>query len=256
MDEKKSRTLLFLLGISIGLLVGATVVYLSTPKTSSNGEVSETMIEQVVSKVYSLISLKKEAQDSLSQQEIAAKTEKSKLVSSSKNKESLKGSAEDSSAKIAVNTGVLADTSRKDTSTTHALSLMTNTEDIVVKKDELLLSKSIELTNLDYLVNKAVNHNDSLLQAVSGVRDQKLAEAKSTFQVELWQSPINYKGYKMSKTKLVLFGIDDDAPLRLILLDKNTYLKCADSFYKIENYTDFKSFEKVSNTALISQLNK
>ena len=77
-------------------------------------------------------------------------------------------------------------------------------EEIVVRKDELLSNKTLEVINLNPLVSLA-NYSDSVLQKVSGVRDDR-NNTKQYFNIELWQSPLNYRGYKMSKYKIVLYG--------------------------------------------------
>ena len=69
----------------------------------------------------------------------------------------------------------------------------------IVKKDELLGSKKIEVTNLQQ--NEMANSSDSLLEKISGIKDGK-KNIVASFKVEFWQSPINYKGYKMTKNKI------------------------------------------------------
>lgn len=256
MNEKKSRALLFTLGISIGLLIGASVVYFTSSNNKSKGEVSENMVEQIVNKVYSLLSHKKDNQDSLAQNtdvgktNIQDKTKPSKII--------LSQPIPTDSTLIAEVAGVsYSDSMVKDTSINNAVAMVSAAEDIVVKMDELAEVKTVELVNLDYAFSKKNAATDSLLQAVSGVRDEtRKSEEKYTFQVELWKSPINYKGYKLGKNKLVVFGILQDVPLKLFYLNEETYLKCADVFYKLENGNDYRAFEKVLNPQLVTQLNK
>ena len=129
-------------------------------------------------------------------------------------------------------------------------------EDIIIKKDELLLSKSIEFVNIDNGNSKFTSQEDSLLQVVSGIRElPKSPDNRTSFPIELWRSPINYRGYKFAKNKLVLFGLDEHAPLKLFHLEDMVYLKYADAIYKIDDYPDFRAFEKVTNPQVITQLN-
>jgi len=67
-----------------------------------------------------------------------------------------------------------------------------NTNDIVVKKDELLFTKTVEVANLSPVAS-TLNTKDSLLQKVSGVSDDRL-NSKQFFNIEFWHSPLNYKG--------------------------------------------------------------
>lgn len=131
-------------------------------------------------------------------------------------------------------------------------SFSNNTEDIVVRKDELLSTKTIEVINLDPLESN-VNHSDSLLQKVSGIRDDRNS-AKQYFNVELWQSPLNYKGYKMSKYKIVVYGISSADAVKVYKIDEEFYLKNASLVYKLEQSNDFKPYQFVSDQSIISKL--
>ncbi len=257
MNEKKSRTLFFIGGVSIGLLVGATAVFMARPMTENKGEVSENMIEQIVNKVYSLVSSKRNEQDSLLVlQEQSAINSKNKTLKALKGNDKVANPELDSSTAASNTQAALNDSSRLD-SNSAILASVNLIDEIVVKKDELLSTKIIDMLNMDYSSSSTLSAADSLLQLNSGIRDDsKMNEAKYFFQVELWKSPINYRGYKLAKNKLILFGIEKDAALKLIYLSENAYLKYAESYYKLDNYSDYKAFEKVSNPQLISQLNK
>jgi len=128
-------------------------------------------------------------------------------------------------------------------------------EDIVVKKDELLSVKSIELINLNPSEINTASAKDSLLQKVSGVRDDKNLAKAANLMVEFWISPINYRGYKMSKNKVALFGIQTEGA-KLYKMDEAIYLKYQQNVYKLDLTNDFKPFEKVSDQVLIAKLNK
>lgn len=167
-----------------------------------------------------------------------------------------KGAVTDSSAlkKVAANFVLDADTLAgkgiKDT-VVHTENNVSQ-EDIVIRKDELLQSKTIEVLNLEMPLNTS-NSKDSLLQKVSGVKDDKVG-GKQLVHIELWQSPLNYRGYKMSKYKVVLYGMQSAEGLKLYTLGNDTYLKSGSTVYKLENTNEFKPYERVSDEALISKL--
>ena len=245
MNKNKSNALLFTLGISIGLIIGASAVYLSTTPTKSKSEVSENMIEQIVNKVYGLLSRRKDNQDSL---ELNADAQKEHQQSENKPSKIVLAQpvTSDSTASSKIVAVSQSDSLQNDSNTNNTIAMANASENIVVKKDELTEVKMVELLNLDYTSSKINSKSDSLLQAVSGVHDDaKMVEEKYTYQVELWNSPINYKGYKLGKNKLALFGINQDTPLKLFYLNDATYLKCADVFYKLETSNDYRAFEKI-----------
>src|ERR1019366_241838 len=125
-------------------------------------------------------------------------------------------------------------------------------EDIVVRKDEVLSNKTLEVINLNPVVS--LNNNaDSLLQQVSGIRDDRNT-AKQFFNIELWQSPLNYKGYKMSKYKIVLYGIASAEAIKVYKIDDAIYLKNASVVYKLEQSSDFKPYQGITDQSIINKL--
>jgi hypothetical protein len=123
-------------------------------------------------------------------------------------------------------------------------------EDIVIRKDELLTSKTVEVINLNSPTSSG-GSKDSLLQKVSGIKEDK---TKQMMNVELWQSPLNYKGYKMGKYKIVLYGIVSSEGLKIYTSGNDTYLKYGPIVYKLENTSEFKPYERVTDDALLSKL--
>ena len=94
---------------------------------------------------------------------------------------------------------------------------------------------------------------DSLLQKVSGVKDDKNV-ASQFFNIEYWQSPLNYKGYKMSKYKMVLYGIAASDGMKVYKLDDIIYLKNASMVYRLDNTGDFKPYERITDEVIINRL--
>jgi hypothetical protein len=122
-------------------------------------------------------------------------------------------------------------------------------EDLVVRKDELLAVKQLDMINLSYIPSDS---KDSLLQNVSGIRDDG-NKIKQAMSIEFWHSPINYKGYKMAKSKLVLFGIMAQEAV-LYMLDENIYIKLQQDIYKLEYTNDFRQMEKINDGVLLARL--
>lgn len=121
---------------------------------------------------------------------------------------------------------------------------------IVVRKDELLAALQIEMENLSVLVS---NNKDSLLQKISGIRDDK-NNAKQLMNVEFWRSPINYKGYKMAKGKIILFGIVAQNEIRIYRIEEATYIKLQQAVYKLEYTNDFRQLERINDEGVLARL--
>ncbi len=125
-----------------------------------------------------------------------------------------------------------------------------NTDDIVVMKDELLAVKIIEVANPN---SEIKNTKDSLLQKESGVRDDS-KKLLGSYSVEFWQSPINYKGYKLINNKIVLFGIAKEETPQVFKLDDVIYLKLKQVVYRLDKTNNFKQFEIVKDQNLLAKI--
>jgi hypothetical protein len=123
--------------------------------------------------------------------------------------------------------------------------------DVVVRKDELISTKTLEVYNLDPTA-KATG-KDSLLQKVSGIKDDK-SSGKQMFNIELWSSPLNYKGYKMSRYKMVLYGITTTDGIKLYKLDDVIYMKNGSNVYRLDHSADFKPYERITDELILTKL--
>lgn len=106
-----------------------------------------------------------------------------------------------------------------------------NKKEITVKKDELLLKKEIVLNQ----------HIDSKLDSLMGVTPKQTDGQMVT--VEFWKSPINYRGYKRSPKKIVIYGVSKYNEAQFVCTEKNVFLidnnkkyllKMTDAFLKLE----------------------
>ena len=126
-----------------------------------------------------------------------------------------------------------------------------NSENLIVRKDELLSTKTVDVINLNPVAK--LTAKDSLLQKVSGIKDDK-SYYKQFLNIEFWSSPLNYKGYKMSKYKLVVYGIASAEGIKLYNLDEVIYLKSASFVYRLDSSGDFKPYERITDEAVINKL--
>lgn len=133
----------------------------------------------------------------------------------------------------------------EDSLLTDSLDLLD--EEIVVRKDELLTSRAVELI----YIGSTKKHKDSLLQKLTGIRE---GQDNPVYKVEFWRSPLNYRGYKMSKNKLVLFGIGSTEPIILYKLDDHFYLKHLQNSYHLDFTDAFRPFDRVTDEEVLARL--
>lgn len=122
--------------------------------------------------------------------------------------------------------------------------------DVVVMTNQLVSVISAQLINKD-TVNRKNAETDSTLEAMSDINSTK---QPVYFRVEFWKSPLNYKGYKMSRGKIVLYGITPVPLASLTLKDDVYYLLINQSALRVEYTDDYKPFERVTDKTILKKL--
>lgn len=126
-----------------------------------------------------------------------------------------------------------------------------NNNDLSIRKDELIQIVQILLRDLDPpTVKKSA---DSLLEQFEGLQ---IGNDRKTFTVELWRSPINYRGYKMIKNKIIAFGLDANDVIEIFKMDGKIYLRQANQLYTMKQTNEFDSFKRTEEDIKMKLLNK
>jgi hypothetical protein len=238
MSNFREKAQVFIIGLSVGLLIAGAFFILKL-----DDYFKELNLYKKVSQTFT--SPEKPA-ESYEKEEETSKTKKKQSSKSTKTVTVIPDSSEVTEHKSIPEE---MDTLRNKSDSLNA-ALMTD-GDIVIRKDELLTTRTIEVYNLNPTANKT--SKDSLLQKVSGIKDDK-STGKQMFNIELWSSPLNYKGYKMSKYKMVLYGITSIDAIKLYRLDDVIYMKNASAVYRLEPSADFKPYERITDEQVISKL--
>jgi hypothetical protein len=126
-------------------------------------------------------------------------------------------------------------------------SLINESSEINVATDELLAVKNVKVIR----INPSGNDNDSLAAEIAGINEN----TTDLYFIEFWKTPLNSKGYRFSKNKVLLYGFIDFNNVSLYELDNSFYIKCSDQVYKLFYGADFKSLERVVDTGLLAKIN-
>jgi hypothetical protein len=138
------------------------------------------------------------------------------------------------------------------------------------EEEELLLEDSL---NADFLMNDSLNSEDhiSTEKMIRSVQfpivyladeqptDTAMAEllgiedvqSKSMF-VEFWESPLNFEGYKLSKKKLVVYGLSPQFDYKVYKEGTNYYLSYQNVYYKMKETQDFLPFTEVAKSEVFN----
>jgi hypothetical protein len=120
-------------------------------------------------------------------------------------------------------------------------------DNVTVAQEELLSVKNIKVINLD-----GSSKRDTLTGQLAGVTTN---DYPNLFFVEFWKTPLNSKGYRMTRNRVILYGLSDFSSITIYKVDDNYYLKNDDIVYKISSGTEFKPMELVNDTDLLAKIN-
>lgn len=127
---------------------------------------------------------------------------------------------------------------------TQTANFSPNEEDIIVRRDELLESRVLELVLLDGKPKS--NKTDSLLKLIDNSGSEK-----TQHKIEYWKSPVNYRGFKMIRTNIIVFGLETGENSRLYSYEQELYLKHGSSVYKIYQTSVFQPFVRINEESII-----
>ncbi len=126
-------------------------------------------------------------------------------------------------------------------------SLIRESSEINIATDELLSVKNVKIIR----ISPNFSSGDSLAAAVAGVKEN----SSDLYFIEFWKTPLNSKGYRFSKNKILLYGFMDYNNVSLYELDNSYYIKSSDQVYKLFYGADFRSLERVVDTGLLAKIN-
>jgi hypothetical protein len=126
-------------------------------------------------------------------------------------------------------------------------SLINEDSNINIATDELMSVKNVKVIKLGDNVTA-----DSLAGRLADIEEVKEGDL---FTIEFWKTPLNSKGYRFTKNKIMLYGIFDYNDVLVYSLDSSHYIKCSGQVYKISYTGDFKKLERVMDTDLLAKIN-
>jgi uncharacterized protein YkvS len=126
-------------------------------------------------------------------------------------------------------------------------SLFEAEAELMIATDEILKVKTIKIIR----IGNSTEGKDSLASKLAQVNDV----ISDMYFIEFWKTPLNSKGYRFSKNKILLYGFVDFNDVLLYELDDSYYLKSSDQVFKLFYGSDFKKLELVLDTDLLAKIN-
>ncbi len=108
---------------------------------------------------------------------------------------------------------------------------------ILVRKDVLMRTLKFELPLTDTVERTLIDTLAEDLNIVESIEH-------SSYELELWESPIGYSGYKTSGNKIMVFGIDTATFIDLKRTENGLDLHVGNQIYLIEKKSEFVALKK------------
>jgi hypothetical protein len=114
-----------------------------------------------------------------------------------------------------------------------------NSDNYQVLKEELISVKNIYVKTITPI--EKTNTADSLAASLAGVSNPSPEEF---FMIEFWKTPLNSKGYKMTRSRLLIYGFPEKTDLALVKKNDNYYLRNNKMIYRLNYSSEFKPLER------------
>jgi hypothetical protein len=128
-------------------------------------------------------------------------------------------------------------------------SLLSEDSNINIATDELLSVKNVKAIK----IGDNNSGRDTLAGKLANVEEN--SNPSNLYFIEFWKTPLNSKGYRFTKNKIMLYGFMDFNNVLLYQLDNSYYLKSSDQVYKLFYSSDFKKLERVVDSDLLAKIN-
>lgn len=217
MSKFREKIQIFIFGLSVGLL--AACLFFIFKLDDFFRKMDFSALSQKKNITEEVVTAKSEKENNETKKEGKSETKKTEISSTKKTNES----------GLAFNN--INDSTFQDSETYRVL------------KEELISVKNIYVKVLS--PKEKTSATDSLIASLAGV---STPDDKEFFMIEFWKTPLNSKGYKMTRNRLVIYGYAENADVSIIKLNENYYLRNNNLFYKLSYSSEFKSLERAPET--------
>lgn len=121
--------------------------------------------------------------------------------------------------------------------------------DVRLKMERILKTEIVKL-----LIPEARDQRDSTLAVIEERMSLSPEGPSKNIVVEKWYSPVNYRGYKFNRKKLLLYGVDKAAPVDVYFYLGEYYFAFDLRVYNLDETSKNVAFESVKDSVLTKYL--
>ncbi len=124
-------------------------------------------------------------------------------------------------------------------------------EDFFIKKDQLIGIRGFYLPTHD--VGQRFSRGTQTLDSLIG-NDQRLERHRKVFYIEFWESPLNYTAYRMTRNRIIIYGLDQIDYVSLQSIENTLFLKYFEDYFPMQLTSEYIPLVPVSDSQLIQKL--
>jgi hypothetical protein len=118
-----------------------------------------------------------------------------------------------------------------------------NDSKTIIKADKFIAKETF------IIIGFTKNNNDSLMNSLIDVK----TGGNGKLTIEFWESPVNFKGYRLGKDKMIVFGIVPD-DVKLIKHKTDLYLVTINNVYLIKPCNDFCALKPIKDKSVCADV--
>lgn len=110
----------------------------------------------------------------------------------------------------------------------------------VVLRDEMISARSIKVSMFDERIvreNTTEKFHDSLIKDLTAVKPS--LKKPQEYLIEFWVNPVNYRGYKIIRDRIILFGLPPEKKYTLYYNNGMLVLETEGSKYHLREFAGF-----------------
>lgn len=116
-------------------------------------------------------------------------------------------------------------------------------EDLTIRTEKMVGQKWLTVTVLEEFEDK-----DSLIKEMLGINDKM----PTSILVEFWESPLNFSGYKLSRSKLIMYGMPKGMDYKLYRRKGDYFLSAQSFYYSLKETEEFLPYLEVAKEVVFN----
>jgi len=108
--------------------------------------------------------------------------------------------------------------------------------------------KKISQISLPIIYLSQTIDNDTVIKDMLGITETRV----KSIVVEFWESPLNFAGYKLSRHKLVVYGLSPQHDYNMYRKKDDYFLSAQEVFYAMRETQEFLNYKEVSKDVVFN----